>query len=168
MHNQKQNEIVTKFLSEFSSFDKQCSSWDHRYRYWIDFTRNALIHFLTFTPTNWFLFVRYLSYNLLYLSNMIVVPLLKTIFRSNTWKNDGLQKQMFLTLIAFSHVFHLFLAIYFSRSSQSSSCYQQRQQLLQWPLQCHVECAQLFRNLWISDLLQKGYSKYYLLQKLRV
>ena len=121
--------------------------------YCINFIKKCLQHFLTFTPTNWLLFVRYLSYNLLYLSNMIVVPLIKTIFRSNTWKNDGLQKQMFLTLIAFSHVFHLFLAIYFSRSSQSSSCYQQRQQLLQWPLQRHVECAQLFQNYRISNLL---------------
>ena len=67
------------------------------------------------------------------------------------------------------HMFFIFfLAIYFSRSSQSSSCYQQRQQLLQWPLQCHVECAQLFRNHWISDLLQKGYSKYYLQQKFMI
>ena len=105
-------------------------------------------HFLLLTPTNWLRFCCYLSNNLLFLSRIIVpFPILRVIQR----RNDELQQQLCLTLIAF-----IFL---FSRSSQSSSCYQQRQQLLQWPLQRHMECAQLFQNHRISNLIQKSYRK---------
>ena len=128
--------------------------------------KNTVIHFLTVTLTNWFLFMQYLSYNLLFLSNMIAVPFAKQFKIQYSKKMMDCNNKCFWHSMRFHMFFIFFLAIYFSRSSQSSSCYQQRQQLLQWPLQCHVECAQLFWNHRISNLLQEGYSKYHLQQKI--